>query len=340
MTEQIKGNNRIKFPKGKQRDFLEHILLKFNLSRLELSRIFDINIRTLSDWFQEKSTLSYASFSRLRANYAVALPREAKIISRFWYTGKGGKLGALVRNRLYGNFGTAAGRRKGGLISMAKFRADPRLAAKLGVKLRKTIKYPKKSLELAEFVGVLLGDGGLTAYQLRVTLNSDTDKEYGIFVRSLIKRLFGLSSRVIFPKNGSYFDIVVYSKSLIEFLVSLGLTKGNKIKNKADIPFWIKQRRPLSLRCLRGLMDTDGSFYQYNHIIRNVKYRNYALCFTNHSVNLLSSAYSILKGARFRPSKALRRVYLYRKEDIMRYFRIVGSSNPKHMMKYKKVKIS
>lgn len=339
MTEPMKDKSRIKFPKGKQRDFLEHTLLKFNLCRLELSEIFDINIRTLSDLFQEKSTLSYESFSRLRAKYSVSLPNEAKIISRFWYARKAGKLGALMRNKLHGNPGTAEGRRKGGLISMDKFRADPHLAVKLGVKLRKTIKYPRKSLELAEFVGVVLGDGGLTAYQLRVTLNSDTDKEYGVFVRSLIKRLFGLSSRIIFPKNGSYFDIVVYSKSLIEFLVSLGLVRGSKVKNKADIPFWIKQRRTLSLRCLRGLMDTDGSFYQYNHVIRNTKYRNYALCFTNHSVNLINSAYSILKAARFRPSKTLKRVYLYRKEGIVKYFRIVGSSNPKHIAKYKKVRI-
>jgi len=335
MTESL---GRIKFPKGKQTEYLKDILSRYNLSRLELSRILEINIRTLSDWFMEKSTLSQKKFSNLSRRYAIPFPREAKILNRFWYTKKAGKLGALISNKLYGNPGTPTGRRKGGLISMAKFRDNPLLAVKLGVKIRKSISYPKKSLGLAELIGIVLGDGGITDYQIRITLNRNTDKEYGIFVRNLIKELFGLPSKIIFSKNSLAFDIAVYSKSLVEFLVSLGLIKGNKVKNRIDIPRWIKEKRLLSLRCLRGLMDTDGSFYQYEHSIRNSAYCNHAICFTNHSGNLINSVFDILKTEQFNPIKTPRRVYLYRKKEINRYFKIVGSNNIKHSIKYQKAK--
>lgn len=339
MAEPIIKESRIKFPKGKQRLFLKGILWEFNLSRPGLSKIFDINIRTLSDWLQEKSTLNYGSFSNLRAKYAVSLPREVRILNRFWYTKKGAKLGALIRNKLYGNPGTAAGRRKGGLVSMAKFKANPHLAYKLGIIVRKKIKYPKKSLEFAELIGVILGDGNLTDYQLRITLNRITDKKYGIFVRGLVRKLFGLTPKTIFPNDSAAFDIVVYSKNLTDFLIRKGLVKGNKVKNNVDLPLWIKEKRILRLRCLRGLMDTDGSFYQYRHIVKNRSYRNYALCFTNRSANLIKSAYGILKKEKLKPSKTSERVYLYRKRDIARYFKIIGSNNPKHIVKYMDLKI-
>jgi len=335
MAEPMIKNNRIKFHKGKQKEFLERILSEFNLSRPELSKALKINIRTLSDWFQEKSTLGHNGFSNLHSKYGVILPKGARILNRFWYVKKGAKLGALMRNKLYGNPGTAAGRRKGGLISMAKFKANLHLAHKLGIKVRKRIKYPRKSVGLAEFMGVILGDGSLTNYQLRVALNRLTDYEYSIFVRGLIRKLFGLIAKEIFPKDSAAFDIVVYSKSLIDFLVKAGLVKGNKVKNSVDIPLWIKEKRSLRLKCLRGLVDTDGSFYQYRHIIGGHSYRNYALCFTNHSVNLINSVYNILKKEKFGPSKTSKRVYLYRKRDIARYFEIVGSNNPKHVTKYK-----
>lgn len=335
MAEQIE-NKRVKFLEGKQRLFIANVNKKLNVDRDELSRIFNINRRTLSDWSREKSTMRYKVLLDLHTNYKIPIPKEIKILSQFWYVNRAAKLGALVRNKLYGNFGTPEGRRKGGLATIKKFMLKPELAKKLGIRIIKDIKRPKSGLHLAEFIGIVLGDGGLTDYQLKITFNRETDAEYGDFVKELIRKLFKLTAKIIHKKLDKGSDVTVYSKNLVEFLESNGLKRGNKVRNKADIPPWIKRNNKLQLSCLRGLMDTDGSCYTYSHSVNKKRYRNVALCFTNASAALLESVYSIFVSNGYHPCMIGRRVYIYRGSEIKKYFQKVGTHNSKHLKNYKR----
>jgi intein/homing endonuclease len=337
MAEQI-GNKRVKFPGGKQRLFIANVNKKLNVDRDKLSGIFNINRRTLSDWCREKSTMSYKVLLDLYANYNISIPKEIKILSQFWYVDKAAKLGALVRNKLYGNPGTPEGRRRGGLVTIRKFMRSPELAEKLGLRILKDIKRPKSGLHLAEFVGIVLGDGGLTDYQLKITFNRETDAEYADFVKELIKKLFKLTPKVIHKKLDKGSDIAVYSKNLVKFLENNGLKRGNKVRNKADIPLWIKRNNKFQLSCLRGLMDTDGSCYVYSHNVHEKRYYNVALCFTNASKALLKSVYDIFDSNGYYPCVTGRRVYVYRENEIKKYFQKVGTHNPKHFENYNRFK--
>ena len=71
------------------------------------------------------------------------------------------RLGGLRRVELYGNPGTPEGRSTGGKRTIQLFRSNPELARSLGFAVRKEIRCPARSSELAEFVGILLGDGGV-----------------------------------------------------------------------------------------------------------------------------------------------------------------------------------
>jgi len=316
--------------------FIASVNKKLNVSRDKLSEIFNINRRTLSDWSREKSSMNYKVLLDLETNYNISIPKEIEILPQFWYVNRAAKLGALMRNKLYGNPGTPEGRRKGGLATMKKFMHRPKLAKKLGLRIIKNIKRPKSGLQLAEFVGIVLGDGGLTDYQLKITFNRDTDAEYADFVQELIKKLFKLSPRIIHKKLDKGSDIAVYSKNLVEFLESRGLKRGNKVRNKVDIPRWIKKNERFQLSCLRGLMDTDGSCYAYSHKVNKKRYRHVALCFTNASEALLRSAYNILESNGYHPCLTGRRVYVYGKNEITKYFKEVGTHNDKHLRKYQK----
>jgi intein/homing endonuclease len=218
---------------------------------------------------------------------------------------------------------------------MERFKSNKPLAIKLGIRLRKDIKLPVKSEKFSEFVGIVLGDGSLSEFTLKITFNNETDKQYSVFVRQLILELFGITSRIIFHKADKSCDIAVYSKSLVDFLQSSGLKKGNKVKNKINIPSWIKRDRRFRIACMRGLADTDGSFYKYRHTVQGYAYSNFAFCFTNRSRNLLLSVYEILKTEGFHAIESKERIYLYKLEDIRRYFEIIGSHNSKHGDKYK-----
>ena len=76
---------------------------------------------------------------------------------------------------------------------------------------------PLRSNELAEFAGILLGDGGITKYQVTLTLHSRNDELYSKFVIDLIKKLFGVQPAVYSKKDALAINIVVSRKELVSF---------------------------------------------------------------------------------------------------------------------------
>lgn len=82
----------------------------------------------------------------------------------------------------------------------------------------------------------------------------------------------------------------------MEWLRKLGLIPGNKVHNQINVPTWIIKKRnwikkntllwiqifiPLIKSCLRGLFDTDGSFYI------NRRDKKICLSFKNGSLKLV-----------------------------------------------------
>ncbi len=327
---------RVKFKGGRQREFLDCIGNYFCYDWSKIAKICNICDRTLRDWRREKYNMSYEALLKLHKISNIFIPKMVEILPEYWSAKKFAYKGALRRYQIYGNPGTPEGRRKGGINSQRLFRLNPEYATRLGVKTRKTVNKPRPSIELAEFIGIMLGDGGITDYQVKITSNAETDSAYLFYVRKLIKKLFLISTFVTFRPTENANTVVASGKNLVEFLEKKGLKRGNKIRNGIDIPKWILNNRNYSIACLRGLIDADGSFYLYKHRVFNRVYHNFAMCFTNHSLLLLESVYKILKTLGFKPITNNRnRVYLHRQKDIDKYFINVDTHNPKHLQKYK-----
>ena len=120
---------------------------------------------------------------------------------------------------------------------------------------------------LAEFVGILLGDGNIgiynftvkgrikTQYRIKITLNSIKDKECSIYVVGLIKTIFGKDPKVNFRKNVNAVDIYLLGKKYLDVLTELGLVLAPKL-GRARIPkrFMVSGS---DLLILRGYLDTD-----------------------------------------------------------------------------------
>ncbi len=194
------------------------------------------------------------------------------------------RLGGLRCVELYDNPGTLAGRSKGGKKTTDFFRENPELARKAGFVIRKEIKYPVRCVELAELIGVILGDGGLPGnHQLIISFNSKTDKEYSVFLGNVLKKLFSINSHIHPRKNCNGADIVVSSSNLIDFLLKQGLVAGNKVRNQVDIPHWIYDKVAYQKACVRGLIDTDGSFYCHKYNSNGKNYNYLKLCFASAS---------------------------------------------------------
>ena len=335
MVEKFKSK-RVKFPKGKQRAFLTKAKNRLGLNNKNLAELLKINIRTLTDWKREKFSMSLEAVKLLFKKTQIKTPRKIKILDPFWYTKRGSSAGGIAVYKKYGYVGGDPEIRKRKWCEWwekeGRFKPHPIINVALSVRK------PPKSSDLAEFIGIMLGDGGLSKRQLRITLNYFDDKKYGKFVIKLIKKLFHITPSVYLDLKDSVFDIAVSRSELVKFCAEkLGLKIGNKIKQQIDIPIWIKRNRKFQVACVRGLVDTDGSIFTHTYKVNGKWYRYKKLAFTSRSQPLILSVYRILRRIGLNPRLAQkgRDVRLDSIEDMKKYFNIINSHNPKHLKRYK-----
>ena len=325
---------RVRFLKIKVQNFLRKIQSETGLTFQELAEICRVHRRSFSDWKNGKYLMPLSVFRKLVKINNLKSPK-IKILPEYWHIKEAARKGAFARNKIYGNLGTPEGRSKGGKTTCQKFLLNPKLAKKVGFGIPKEIYYPKKSAKLSELIGIIIGDGGITNYQVIVTLNKETDKKYAGYVVRLFNALFHFKPTIWERKNARTYEIIISSKSLVEYLLKLGLKKGNKVRQQIDIPNWIKREKRFKIACLRGLIDTDGSFYVDIHNIKKKYYFNPGIDFTTYSLPLFLSVKKILKDLNYHPTGEKRHVRLRREGEIIRYFRKIGFSNPKHITKFK-----
>lgn len=287
---------RIGFKRGKQRELIFNCKTQHAFTWDEFAKFLSVATPTLLDWHRERNLLPFKAYKKLDPTGFY----ESSIISR-----------------LNDNWG----RQKGGFVSEGSL---------------KEIKIPAKSNELAEFIGIMLGDGNvqsfvrskkIATYMVRVAGNR-TD-EYGyitVYVADLIRSLFGVQPKLE-KVYANRLSLVVHSKSLVAYFTSQGLKPGNKIDNQVTIPEWIFQNKEFLKACVRGLIDTDGSIYMAGKWPQ--------ICFKNHNLYLLRDFRKALISLGYYASKVTwNKVYISRKSDIQKFYKEIGFSNSKNTRRY------
>ncbi len=189
---------------------------------------------------------------------------------------------------------------------------------------------PEYSAELAELFGILLGDGSVTRYYTKIYLNADADRAYWPYVRDLCTALFpGVTvSAIARPKRGTH-EIQMSSRDVSEFLFRNGFDP--KVRS---VPEWITDVRAHSLRCVRGLLDTEGTVGIKNFPGAHGTYVYAQMTFTNKNKNLLSFVEGVLCAEGYAPTRnAKKNIYISNTRDVDRYMLEIGSSNPKFAQK-------
>ena len=204
---------------------------------------------------------------------------------------------------------------------------------------RKKILLPKRSVHLAEFFGIMLGDGGINnPWQATITLNATKDRLYASYIKKMIEGLFGVVPNSFVYKTKDALRILANGVSLVDFLVSEGLPRGNKLRAGLVIPAWILKKRAYSHACVRGLVDTDGCMFIHTHTVAGKVYKNIGLTFSSRSPELIGQVATILGKSGIMPHVHLKGtdIYIYRKDAVERYLKIFGSSNNRIISVYKK----
>lgn len=220
----------------------------------------------------------------------------------------------------------------------------------------KKVKLPGDSIKLAEFYGIMLGDGNSHrtkyyksrdnkrgVYMIRIVGDSRLDKIYLLnYVKPLMENLFDIRVKVGKFKPKEYFKnsknamyIVSYGVRLVEFLEKKGFPPGDKIKNKLKIPDWIKEDSNYLRFCLRGLFDTDGSVYKLT------KQNSHQISLTSHNPPMLKDVMNGLISLGIICSKISngRKIYITKKSEIRKFLKLVGFSNDRHLKKIRMWKL-
>ena len=118
----------------------------------------------------------------------------------------------------------------------------------------------KLNEDLAEFIGVIIGDGcinrnGRYGYRIFISGNPIEDKHYmENYLPKLIKRCVNKDLKPFVASNGAYL-LQFTKKSFKIFLENLGI-KENKTRT-VRIPHKIRENNKLLRACIRGVADTD-----------------------------------------------------------------------------------
>jgi len=195
--------------------------------------------------------------------------------------------------------------------------------------------------DLAELVGITLGDGSLYfnrkhyVRQFVISGHSRHDiKYFEDFVLPLLKRNFGENFELIFEKKAKGIRIRSQSKTVFNKITKLGTPIGNKLENNVKIPTWVFSDKKLLRACIRGLIDTDG-------FVAPITGRNYSYIWLSSNIPALQKSVSkAMKILGFKTSNwshesnSASQIYIGAKHMIGKYFNEIGFNNPYHKNRF------
>lgn len=192
-----------------------------------------------------------------------------------------------------------------------------------------------------------MGDGSLyldkkDKYHTKICFNK-TEIEYRDYVKRLLEEYF--SYKFCIAELPSEFLAINVSVFVGTYLIRNGLKSGNKVDNKLIVPKWVNKKKEYMKRFLRGFFDTDGCVYCKYGLYAQIQIKT-ACRETTESIWKLMARLGfhptkIQKEEKFKNDKLCYtwKLYLTRQKEIQRFFVIIKPKNPKHIGRYKKIKM-
>ena len=129
---------------------------------------------------------------------------------------------------------------------------------KIGLRLPK-----RPSEKLAEFIGILAGDGYMGSikpgkdHSIMICGHIKDDKDYLEYInKKLVDPLFGIRMNSILREKINNRLLKIQSQGLLSFLIAIGYKKKHCIVRSPD---WIWKKKSWVEHFIKGMFDTDGS---------------------------------------------------------------------------------
>lgn len=322
--------SRYKLPKYDQIHLFQKVETVSKLNPTQLAELFGVVPRSYRDWKRGQFAIPSRTIKLIQQRFHIKPPIKESVAIQRWKEMKQAASikGGRARFKKCGSPATVEGRILGGTHALAVLRAGGRIP------MEKPFYEPKTyTAELAEFIGILLGDGHIGHSQWSVTLNSIKDSKYSQFVQQLVYNLFLFQPTK--RKRKHMHAVVIYGggKRSISYFQRLGLHIGNKVKQQVGVPAWIVRNNAYRVACLRGLIDTDGGIFTHRYQVNKKSYSYTKLSFANRSIPLINFVYTTLTMLQLHPrvrlNDATKRVWIYDVAKVQEYLKIVSTHNPR-----------
>lgn len=174
--------------------------------------------------------------------------------------------------------------------------------------------YPpfRKNEELAELIGLILGDGNLFKHERVERLTISFNSRYPKIVRRgqyLVEKIFKKKVAADKGIKGNCRRIWIYERNISKRLV---VPCGAKKNHNLCIPKWTWKSRKLLVACLVGLFNAEGSYSIHRPT------GTYNLQFSNTNQSLLKDVYLALGMLKYNPNLRKNAVRLRRKKETER----------------------
>lgn len=306
---------RARFEKGKQRELIINAAKNYG-SLKNLAYELKIPYRTLKGYAQEERSIPERLFEMILERSSIQR-KDLKIsyLPSNWGAKLGGTKGMRTLEKKYPKE----------LVEWRK-----KALRKSHLLNTKPIKFPRLDEKLAEFIGVYLGDGTITKYFVKISGDKRYDIPYFFYLSALVSELFGVSAKIRKDKGRNTVNLIVQSKKVCSYLnKNFNIKYGHKIRNKSRIPKKILKDKKLSVACMRGLIDTDGSISR-----RGRKGSQFCIQFTSHNKYLLEQVHFMGRELGFFTYGDKYGAGTNKWSNIVDYFRVVGSSNLRHIVRF------
>jgi hypothetical protein len=167
----------------------------------------------------------------------------------------------------------------------------------------------RKNGDLAELIGVVLGDGNITLFPrteaLRIVYSANNQgfiKRYA----SIVEKVFGKKPALSKRKTNAV-NITLYEKHISK---RLQVPSGSKGTANHPLTIWIGKSKENIKRYLRGLFEAEGCFCVHKPT------STYKFIFNNRNESLLKNVYRLLVLLGFHPNRSGYKVQISRKVEV------------------------
>jgi DNA-binding transcriptional regulator WhiA len=170
---------------------------------------------------------------------------------------------------------------------------------------------------LAELIGVVLGDGHIWKYERTEELSIFSNSNNPGFVKryaGLIESIFNKKPTEKIHSGQNCIRIRIYEKNISK---RLGVPISPRLNKKINIPKWIFNKRNYMIRYLRGLYEAEGS-----HSIHLPTY-TYKFHFSNRNESMLDNVFILVSKLGFHPHRSKYAIQISKRDEVLKFVKLV-----------------